>query len=196
MTAGAIRCAAVDDAERVGWFVSRAVLDDPVAGWVVPVPLHRREILPRYVAAAAQAAVGAGAVHVVGSFEGVAVWVGTAAPAAPGPGGPAAAGPYADRFEAWEAVVRAARPVDRPHHRLAFLAVRDALRGQGIGSALLEAQHAHLDRQGLGAYASPTTAEARRTLQRYGYHDVAPPVRPTDDAPPTWPMWRPPGGLA
>ena len=193
----AVRRAEPEDVERVGWLVARALVDDPVARWVVPVGLHRRELWPRYLEHIVADALHAGTVLVAGTFDGVAVWV-------DGPGGrqsllhPQAlpyevVGPYADRFGALEDEVRAEQPAARPHHRLAVLAVRDAARGQGLGGALLDAQHAVLDGRGLGAYVAPSTPAGARFLERSGYHRLAPPVRPQADAPPLWPMWRPAG---
>ncbi len=189
-----VRTAGEDDAERAAWLVARALADDPVAGWVVPIPLHRKEIVPRWVLLRTVEAVLRGSVQVVGGFEAVAVWVSaTHPPRPPQPLDPRVAGPYVDRVAAVEQLGFAAQPADRPHHRLAFLAVRDVLRGQGIGSRLVARHHVRLDEVGLGAYTTATTPAARRFYERLGYADLGRPRR-LPEGPPVWPMWRPAGG--
>jgi GNAT superfamily N-acetyltransferase len=83
---------------------------------------------------------------------------------------------------------------DRLHHQyLAILAVRPGCQGRGIGTALLNARHRDLDRDGVPAYLEASSPRARDLYLRHGY-TLRPggPFRLPEGGPPMWPMWREP----
>lgn len=60
-----------------------------------------------------------------------------------------------------------------------------------LGAALLDHQHAALDRAGIPAYLEASNVDNRRLYLRHGYRSAAPFHLPFD-GPPLWPMWRDP----
>lgn len=193
-----IQVATSAEAARVGAVVAEAFHDDPVTESIMPVRADRAGILPRYFAAATEQAVEAGCVYVLGDFDAVAVWFDATSPMPAPPREPTSelaelCGPYTASFHRLEQLMHDAQPDGPPHHYLAFLAVRDGLRGKGLGSVLLERHHAHLDPSGLGAYLDASSENSRRLYLRHGYRDLQDPFH-LPDGTPMWPMWRPPGG--
>lgn len=193
----AVRVATAADAGRAGELVAHGFHDDPITEWVVPPPTDRPRVLGPYFAVACEAAIAAGTVYVAGDFDAVAVWFDatTPAPSPPPEPDPAMAelcGPYAAGLHLLDQLMHSAQPRE-PHHQLAFLVVRDGLRGQGLGSHLLKAHHSVLDETGLGAFLDATNPDSRRLYERHGYRDLVEPIHPPD-GPPMWAMWRPAGG--
>lgn len=195
-----IRLATPADARQVGETIADAFHDDPVTRWVVPPPEDRPSVLPGYFGAAGETAIETGSVYVAGDFAAVAVWFDATTPPPPPPSTPDPAmvglcGRYAENFHLLEKLMHDAQPSKPAHHHLAFLAVRDGLRGHGIGSALLARHHEQLDTEDLGSYLDASSPRSRRLYLRHGYHDLPGPCHLTDGTP-LWPMWRPPGGGA
>jgi GNAT superfamily N-acetyltransferase len=138
-----------------------------------------------------------GLVHTTSGREAVAVWL----PAGPGASGPepgygqqlaAATAPWTGRFAVFDQALDDHHPAGPPHQHLAILAVAPGGQGQGTGTALLDARHRELDRDGVPAYLEASSPRARDLYQRHGY-------TPRPDAPfclpggpPLWPMWREP----
>jgi GNAT superfamily N-acetyltransferase len=191
-----LRRATEADVADVGRTIAEAFRDDPVTLWVHP-PGDHPSVLVAWFTALTQAAVANGAVYVRGELEAVAVWFDATTPAPPPRAEPDAAmralcGPYADSFLRLEHATHAIHPQEPPHHYLGFLAVRDHLRGRGLGGQLLDAHHAALDAQGLPAYLEASSEASRRLYLRHGYTELNGPVF-LPGGPPVWPMWRPPG---
>jgi ribosomal protein S18 acetylase RimI-like enzyme len=82
-------------------------------------------------------------------------------------------------------------PLDRPHAYLWFLGVAPAAQGRGVGSALLRAAGARLDREGLPAYLETGTTRNVALYQRHGF-EVISEHKARADAPTMWSMWREP----
>jgi GNAT superfamily N-acetyltransferase len=105
-----------------------------------------------------------------------------------------ATGRWLGRFQAFDLALDRHHPADLPHHHhLAILAVRPDSQGQGTGTALLNAHHAALDRDGMPAYLEASRQDTRRIYLRHGYilrPDA--PIRLPDGGPEMWPMWREP----
>jgi ribosomal protein S18 acetylase RimI-like enzyme len=100
------------------------------------------------------------------------------------------AGKYLARFRALDEAFDKHHPHDVDHHHLAFIAVRPAHQGQGIGSALMTPHHRRLDSAGTGAYLEASSARARDLYLRHGYEHLGDPFY-LPDGPPMWPMFRP-----
>ncbi|MFC7479645.1 GNAT family N-acetyltransferase [Luedemannella flava] len=130
--------------------------------------------------------------------DAVAVWVPTlATDPEPDPGDwdvvlDKVCGPYADRFRVFEGLQHAHHPHGVDHHYLAMLAVRPDRQGQGLGTAMVEAYHEKLDRDGVGAYLEAAGPRQRRLYERAGYRDYPGPYQLPDGGPSLFPMWRAP----
>lgn len=195
MTRLPVRIATAEDAERVGAVVAECFHDDPLTAWLLPDPADRPRILPSYFGAAGESAVEGGTVYVAGDFDAVAVWFDRTLPADPPPPEPDAhltelCGPYAQNFHLVDKLMHEAQPSGPAHHQLAFLVVRESLRGRGIGGLLLERHHTILDDAGLPAYLDATHPDSHRLYLRHGYTDLADAYHPPGGAA-IWPMWRP-----
>jgi ribosomal protein S18 acetylase RimI-like enzyme len=77
-----------------------------------------------------------------------------------------------------------------PHWYLSFIAAEPRFQGMGLGSALLEANLAHIDESGLPAYLENSNPKNSRLYERGGFmvrKDIAP-----KGAPQLLSMWRSP----
>lgn len=79
---------------------------------------------------------------------------------------------------------------DYPCWHLAFIAVDPAQQGRGLGAALLEASLEQCDRDGSPAYLESTNPANLSLYRRFGFERIG--LIETDDAPPLFPMLRPP----
>jgi GNAT superfamily N-acetyltransferase len=79
----------------------------------------------------------------------------------------------------------------RPHHHLALLATRPGHQRAGLGTALLEHHHRHLDRYAIPAYLEASSPRSRNLYLRTGYEPLLPTIE-LPDGPSLWPMWRRP----
>jgi GNAT superfamily N-acetyltransferase len=213
----AVLAAAFRDGAVARWLepdaASRRVLAERHFAAVVHHVLAAGEVV---VATAAASRGEAPAWYLGGRLDGVALWTrhpltdapvadladgdsGDAArPAAAGPPGeptdPIGTGPaLPPRVAARVATLREsldARRPGRPHHYLAYLAVRPDQQCRGLGSALLARRHALLDVLGEPAYLEADDPRNRDLYLRHGYVAGDPVVLP--DGPPLWPMWRDP----
>ena len=154
--------------------IADAFFDLPVSRWLVPAETARREIFPSYFQLLLEHALARGIVHATTDLDGVALWMPAGEkPAAP-PGGYgarliAATGPWVGRFLVFDTELHRRHPAGTPHHYLAILAVRPDRQGRGIGTALLRAHHALLDRDGIPAYLEASSMRARRLYLAHGY---------------------------
>ncbi|MFC7335345.1 GNAT family N-acetyltransferase [Rhodocista pekingensis] len=82
-------------------------------------------------------------------------------------------------------------PPAPPHWYLYFLAVDPALKGRGLGSAILAATLARVDADGLPAYLENSSPANLRLYERHGFRLVKQ-DRPLPGAPCQWTMWRGP----
>jgi GNAT superfamily N-acetyltransferase len=195
-----VRTATLAEVERLGEVVATEFFLDPLSEWLVPDTSRRDDLLRGYFTHAIEIALGAGTVYVAGDFEGVAVWFDKSTPPPPPPADPEPevvelCGDLAGNFHLIDELMYEAEPGEPAHDQLAFLVVEEKLRGQGIGSLLLDAHHARLDAAGLPAYLNATHPDSRRLYLRHGYHELAEAYHPPGGAP-IWPMWRPPGAIA
>jgi GNAT superfamily N-acetyltransferase len=197
-TPGPVIPAEAADLQVLSQVIADAFHDLPPSRWLIPDPAARREIFPGYFRLYVEHAMASGVVHTTTDRTAAALWL----PAGENPAGPpagygtrlaAAAGPWIDRFRAFDATLDQHHPAGTPHHHLAILAVRPGNQGQGTGSLLLRARHQALDQDGAPAYLEAASPRTRQLYLRHGYA-----LRPdapfylADDGPAMWPMWREP----
>ena len=187
------------DLEALSELVAAAFHGLAPSRWLIADPEARRRIFPGYFRLILVQAMAAGLVHTTPTRDAVALWL----PAGPGVLGPLAGyrqrladatAPWTGRFAVFDQVLEEHHPAGLPHQHLAILAVSPGHQGQGIGTALLNARHRELDRDGVPAYLEASSTRARDLYQRHGY-TLRPdaPFRLPGGGPPLWPMWREPG---
>jgi GNAT superfamily N-acetyltransferase len=191
-----IRRAQAAEAGRLGSLIADEFHHLDVAHWLVQDPLERRIAMAGQFEILIGHAIEHGDVYVVdgpdGNPVGVASWF--------RPGEipdiddyderlAVACGTHTARFARLDATMHAAHPDGSPHAYLAFLAVRAAAQGQGVGSALLRTYHEQLDAAGTPAYLEASGPRSRELYLRHGYADLGDPYG-IDGAAHFWPMWR------
>lgn len=184
------------DLDALSRVIADAFDDLPPSRWLIPSQTARDLIFPPYFAIFVEHALTSGIVHTTPDRAAVALWLPADGQPPPPPGYDtrlaAATGPWLDRFRAFDAALEGHHPAG-PHHHLAMLAVRPGRQGCGIGTALLNAHHAELDRLGLPAYLEAASLRTRGVYLRRGYADHGTrPIRLPDDGPRMWPMIREP----
>ena len=127
--------------------------------------------------------------------ESVALWL----PAGQEPASPpegyderlaAATGPWIGRFRTFDQELDRRHPAGTPHHHLALLAVRPDRQGRGLGTALLRAHHAALDRDQIPAYLEASDLRTSRLYRAHGYAACGGPLVLPGAV--MHPMWRQP----
>lgn len=189
-----IRRAGPADCEALSLVVAEAFHDLPPARWLVPDPDERARIFPHYFRLLIEHAVGHGEVHTVSGAAAVGVWFDVTSGLPPVPPGydrrlAEVCGPWVDRFRVFDRILEHLHP-RRPHHYLALLATRPGHQRTGLGTALLEHHHRHLDRYAIPAYLEASSPRSRDLYLRLGY-ELLPAAR-LPDGPRLWPMWRRP----
>jgi GNAT superfamily N-acetyltransferase len=156
--------------------IADAFFDLEVSKWLIPDETARRQIYPRYFEMYVEHALADGIVLATPDQAAVALWLPADEQPAPAPEGygerlAAVTGPWVDRFRAFDAELERRHPAGFAHHYLAILAVRPDRQGQGLGTALLRAHHAALDREGIAAYLEASNMRSRRLYRAEGYED-------------------------
>ncbi|MBL9097436.1 MAG: GNAT family N-acetyltransferase [Alphaproteobacteria bacterium] len=93
------------------------------------------------------------------------------------------------RADAFRKAADKHHPKDKPHFYLMTVGVNPKFQGQGLGSALLEANLAAIDAKGLPSYLESSNEKNVPLYRRHGYQ-VINEFRPAPDGPPLWGMWR------
>jgi GNAT superfamily N-acetyltransferase len=195
-SAPGIRPATRDDLPVLARLITIAFDEIPLTRWLVPDPIERAQVMPRYFTITLQHALDHGHIHTTTDLTAVAVWV---------PGGPdtppipdydtlleEACRPHTGRFHALDTAMNRHHPT-LAHDHLAFLAVHPDTQSQGLGSTLLNHHHAHLDETGRGAYLEAASTRSRDLYTRHDYKPTRPPFTPaTCTQGVLWPMWREP----
>jgi len=188
------------DAAAAGDLIARAFQELPAAVWLVADPAERARMLAGQFAVLVEHALGYGTVSWIGDGAarlGVAVWFDRtiAIPEPPDYERRLAeiCGEATPRFQVLDELLEERHPT-QPHQHLALLAVDPAHHGRGLGTALLEHQHAQLDSQGIPAYLEASSERNRNLYARHGYQVSEPFYLPA--GPPFWPMWRKPTPLS
>lgn len=189
--------AGTSDAEVLAQVIAGAFHDLAVSQWLVTEPHARRAVFPSYFRIFVERALTDGVVLTTPARDAAALWVPV------GPNGPAQPPPeYHEelgvltgrrlpRFQALDEAFDRHHPVGVPHEHLAILAVRPDRQRLGIGTAMLNARHAVLDRDGTPAYLEASDLAKRDIYLIHGYIDLGGPIQ-LPDGPPMFPMWRPP----
>ena len=93
------------------------------------------------------------------------------------------------RVDAFRKAADKHHPKTKPHFYLMTIGVDPRFQGQGLGSALLDANLAAIDARGLPSYLESSNEKNVPLYKRHGYQVISE-FRPTPDAPPLWGMWR------
>lgn len=175
------------DVDRVADLITLAFHDLPPSRWLVPDPRLRPELTRANFVMWTRHAIDHGHVDLIDG-RAAAVWfhrdqgpIPTPETYAPKP-----------RFRLMDEVFAAHHPDDDRHHHLVFLAVEPGQQRQGLGTALLDHHHAHLDAANLAAFLEASSPENVEFYLESGYQVVNGPYH-LPDGPPLWPMWRVPG---
>ena len=182
--------------------IAEAFFDLRPSRWLVPDRAERRRIWPGYFRIYVQHAMAAGTVHTTAGRDAAALWIPVGQTPPQPPAGYAAAlaqvtGPYLNRFQMFDTALDQHHPAGFAHHYLAILAVRSDRQGQGVGTALLEAYHHHLDtRVRQPAYLEASSERSRRVYLHRGYMDSGPPIVLPGGGPSLFPMVRQPRSAA
>jgi GNAT superfamily N-acetyltransferase len=185
------------DANVLAQVIADAFFGLAVSEWLVPDPHARRAIFPGYFRIYVDHALAEGLVLTTPARDATALWipVGPAGPGEPGDGYhdrlAAVTGPHLARFEALDRRLGTHHPAGVPHEHLAILAVRPDRQRLGIGTALMNARQAILDRDGTPAYLEASDPAKRDIYLALGYTDVGEPIQ-LPDGPSMYPMWRHP----
>jgi len=191
----AIVRATASDAADVAELIGGAFQHLDVSSWLVPDPAERAKILPRNFQIFVEYALQYGTVEVVSDGSGAAVWLPMDGTPLPPPENyeervTAECGKWTDNFFQLDLLFEANHPHD-PHHHLAFLGVRGDRQGEGIGSALLDHYHHHLDGTATAAFLEASSTGSRDLYARHGYAPHGQPYAVPNGAL-FYPMWRQP----
>jgi GNAT superfamily N-acetyltransferase len=195
-TTPALRIAGARDIDTVAGLVADAFDHLDVIHFLVPDPTQRRSVSRQWYRLYVEHAVsGAGQVIMTEDGSAAAVWFDRTGEAAEPDDYAkrlaALAGEHLERFQHLDRQMDANHPHD-PHWHLLFLAVHPERWNQGLGSALMNYTHAHLDDEGTPAYLEATSDHNRRLYRRHRYTDMNPPTITVSDTIGLYRMWRPP----
>jgi ribosomal protein S18 acetylase RimI-like enzyme len=185
------------DAAVLAQVVADAFFGLAVSRWLVPDPRTRRTIFPGYFRIYVDHALDAGLVLTTPARDATALWmpVRSGGPGEPGDGYhdrlAAITGQHLARFVALDEQFADRHPTGVPHEHLAILAVRPDRQRRGIGTALMNARHAILDRGGTPAYLEASDRAKRDIYRAHDYADIGEPIQ-LPDGPSMYPMWRHP----
>jgi ribosomal protein S18 acetylase RimI-like enzyme len=165
----------------LSWVIADAFADLAVSRWLIPDEAARHRIFPSYFRLYVEHALADGIVCTTPGQNAVALWLPAGEEPAPPSEGyderlAALTGPWIARFRAFDQALEVRHPTGFAHHHLAILAVRPDWQGRGLGSALLRAHHAALDRDSIPAYLEASNLRTRRLYQAHGYADCGAPL--------------------
>jgi len=166
-----------------------------VSRWLIPDPAARSRIFPGYFQLHVEHALADGIVCTTPGQDAVALWLPADQEPASLPDGyderlAAVTGPWIDRFRTFDQELDRRHPAGVAHHHLAVLGVRPDRQGRGLGTALLRAHHATLDRDGMPAYLEASDMRTRRLYLAHGYAACGGPLFLPGAV--MHPMWRQP----
>jgi GNAT superfamily N-acetyltransferase len=199
--AGGVACAGEADLDALSQVIAEAFHPLAPSRWLLPNPVIRRSVFPGYFRLYLEHALAFGVIHTTADRSAAALWIRV------GPEPPAQlasydirlaalAGPWTERFRAFDAALEQHQPAGVVHHHLTLLAVRPDRQGQGIGTGLLRHYHQALDRDGREpAFLEASDLRTRRIYQRHGYTDHGGPIE-LPGGPFMYPMTRAPRGTA
>lgn len=208
------------DAQDLSLVIAAAFVDLAPSVWLISDQATRREVFPDYFRLYVDEAFATGTVYTTPDRTAAALWItkpgkaesaqepgregeiGLAAATAPYPGHDqasdyderlaAVAGPFADRFREFDAILERNHPSGVAHDHLAILAVHPSVQHRGIGSALLAEHHRVLDAGQTAAYLEASDAGTRAIYLDHGYKDLGSPIHLSPEGPLMYPMVRRP----
>ena len=169
------------DVEALSQVIADAFFPLAPCLWLIPDGAARREILPGFFRLYVEHAMADGIVYTTAARTAAALWI-PAGPEGPRqPGGydeqlAEVTGQWAERFVTFDQELDAHHLTGVAHYHLAILAVRPDVQGRGTGTALLDAYHAILDREGAVAYLEASDERTRGIYLRHGYADYGSPI--------------------
>jgi GNAT superfamily N-acetyltransferase len=192
-----VQDATPNQATLIADIVGEAFAELEVSRYLIPDGPHRRRMLTLHLHQMVQAASESGAVLTDEHRTAAAVWFDVPENGLPDPEGyednrHRFLGQYDERFAAFEHAMHQHHPIGIRYWHLALIAVRPSMQRRGMGSALLEHQHALLDKWRRPAYLEAADQESRRLYQRHGYLDNGDPFPCAAGGPLVYPMRRPP----
>jgi ribosomal protein S18 acetylase RimI-like enzyme len=192
-----VRLAEAGERAALGRLLGAAFRDDPLWAWVAADDTRRRRHLGALFGQLIRRRVHDGTTWTTDDLGAAAAW------AAPGEWRTGvdeqlrmavpfvrAVGPGAVRSRLGALARMEAMHPDEPHWYLEIIGADPSRRGQGLGSALIEAGLERCELDGLPAYLESSKEANLSFYGRYGF-EVVDEVRLHRDAPPVWPMWRP-----
>ncbi|RBP17564.1 acetyltransferase (GNAT) family protein [Roseiarcus fermentans] len=181
-----LRKAVLSDAAPLARLLASTFLDDPITAWAAgPGGANLADAEAYYRAVLSERDIPLGAVWTSADGEACADWLPPGAARAGGFVGQSVAltlDPEAldagrrARAAAVEIAMEAHHPAE-PHYYLAFMAVAPALRGMGLGSALLGAALRQIDDEGVAAWLETSDPNIVPLYERAGFvarGDIAP----------------------
>ena len=161
--------------------IADAFFDLAVSRWLIPDSAARCRIFPGYFRLYVDHALADGLVCTTLTQDAVALWLPNGEKSARPPKDyderlAAVTGPWIDRFRAFDQALEDRHPAGYAHHHLAILAVRPDRQGYGVGSALMRAHHAVLDRDHIPAYLEASDLRTRRLYLAHGYEACGGPI--------------------
>lgn len=188
------RASAAADHATITETLAQAFADDPVGQWAWETGELAERVRRDFFAVFSGMVLEAGEAFLHESGAGAALWL-EVDPAqdqqdeAFGAALAEACGPFAHRLPIIDELMAAAHPKHAIHAYLPFIGVRPDHHGRGIGSELLTAKLAEVDRAGLPAYLEATTLDSARLYERHGFVRM-PTTIDLPDGPSMYPMWR------
>lgn len=184
------------DSQAAAGLIAEAFENLATAKWIIPDDRVRRRLLAAQFEILVDHAHKFGLVQAAGDGEAVAVWFDNTAGKADIDNyyvrlAAAVGEQWLPRFQAFDAELAAHHPHE-PHFYLALLAVRPGRQSEGLGSMLMQRQHAWLDARGIPAYLEASSPRVRDLYLRHGYEPLSDPYYLPIDGPPMFPMWRHP----
>lgn len=185
------------DVDVLAQVIANAFFNLAVSRWLVPESRARRAIFPSYFRIFVERAFTDGLVLTTPARDAAALWISV------GPEGQdeppegydkelaILTGRHMARFKALDEAFDRHHPIGIPHEHLAILAVRPDRQRRGIGTSLLHARHAVLDRERTPAYLEASDPVKRDIYLAHGYVDLGVLIQ-LPDGPPMHPMWREP----
>jgi ribosomal protein S18 acetylase RimI-like enzyme len=177
-----VRPATDDELPAVAELLGNAFLDDPVSLWVFPDDEDRNARHAAFFSAFVNWAHQHGTVMVTSDLSGVALWLPATSTGKPdGDAIVEACGPNWERMRQLVPLMDEVHP--EAHDYIAFVGVRPELRGQGIGTTLVNELHARSDAAGTPTYLEASSDANLRLYERLGYLPTGKTVRVGDGAP-------------
>jgi GNAT superfamily N-acetyltransferase len=183
------------DVGTLSQVIADAFHDLAPSRWLIEDQASRRAIFPSYFRLFVEDAMARGVVHTTPDRSAVALWLpvgagGSDAPAGYGERLAEVTQPWTYRFRAFDAILDKHHPTGTAHHHLAMLAVRPDRQRRRLGTTLLHAYHAELDRSGgVPTYLEAANLATRELYLGHGYRDIGPPIK-LPGGPAMYPMWR------